>query len=380
MVSNPDDVKAVFTGDPRLLHAGEANRILLPILGEHSLLLLDGAEHMAQRKLMLPPFHGARMQSYRALMADIAGTEIARWPSGDADPGPSADAGGDARDHPPRGVRARRTGSGWPSSACELRRVLDRLTNPRWVAFLIALGPERIPRFPPFAREMARVDRLIYERDRGAAGRTAAPMQRDGHPVDAARRRARGRLGDERPPAARRAADAAGRRPRDDRDRARLGGRAARPPPRQARAARRRDAGRRGSVPEGGRIRDAAAAPRDLARQPHAQGADAARRIRPPGRRQGRAVDLPRPPPARRLPRARALPARAVPRQRRPGRTRGSRSAAASAAASAARSRSSRWRSSCASSPAGARSIRRGARPSASTAARSPRPRGTTPR
>jgi cytochrome P450 len=57
MLSDPEDVKAVFTGDPRLLHAGEANRILLPILGEHSLLLLDGAEHMAQRKLMLPPFH-----------------------------------------------------------------------------------------------------------------------------------------------------------------------------------------------------------------------------------------------------------------------------------------------------------------------------------
>src|SRR5580658_10859379 len=83
VTSDPRVIKQVFTGDPRLLHAGEANRILLPILGEHSLLLLDGAEHMAQRKLMLPPFHGARMQSYRALMADIARTEIARWPSGE---------------------------------------------------------------------------------------------------------------------------------------------------------------------------------------------------------------------------------------------------------------------------------------------------------
>jgi cytochrome P450 len=44
----------------------------------------------------------------------------------------------------------------------ELRRVLDRLTNPRWVALLIALGPEHLPRFPPFARDMARIDRLIY--------------------------------------------------------------------------------------------------------------------------------------------------------------------------------------------------------------------------
>jgi len=44
----------------------------------------------------------------------------------------------------------------------ELRRVLDRLTNPRWVAFLIAIGPERLQRFAPFRREMARVDRLLY--------------------------------------------------------------------------------------------------------------------------------------------------------------------------------------------------------------------------
>jgi cytochrome P450 family 135 len=82
MVSRPEDVKRVFTGDPELLHAGEANRILLPILGEHSLLLLDGRSHMAQRKLMLPAFHGARMQSYEALISEIARAEIDTWPTG----------------------------------------------------------------------------------------------------------------------------------------------------------------------------------------------------------------------------------------------------------------------------------------------------------
>ena len=162
MVSDPEDVKAVFTGDPALLHAGEANRILLPILGEHSLLLLDGAEHMSQRKLMLPAFHGARMQSYRALMADVARAEIERWPSGTP-----------FRVRPRmqavtleiilRAVFGLTEGERLTRLRVELRRVLDRLTNPRWVVFLLALGPERIPRLPPFAREMARVDRLIYE-------------------------------------------------------------------------------------------------------------------------------------------------------------------------------------------------------------------------
>ena len=53
ITSDPDTIKQVFTGDPRLLHAGEANRILLPVLGPDSVLLLDDAPHLRQRKLML---------------------------------------------------------------------------------------------------------------------------------------------------------------------------------------------------------------------------------------------------------------------------------------------------------------------------------------
>ena len=57
-LTRPEDVKNVFTGDPRLLHAGEANRILLPIVGPHSLLLLDEAQHMEHRRLL--PLRPAR--------------------------------------------------------------------------------------------------------------------------------------------------------------------------------------------------------------------------------------------------------------------------------------------------------------------------------
>src|SRR5258706_400547 len=83
-VSHPDAVKQVFTGDPRLLHAGEANGILRPILGHHSVLLLDDDRHLAQRKLMLPAFHGERMQRYGDVMTAIAEREIASWPRGGA--------------------------------------------------------------------------------------------------------------------------------------------------------------------------------------------------------------------------------------------------------------------------------------------------------
>jgi cytochrome P450 len=82
-LAHPDAVKQVFTGDPRLLHAGEANRILLPLLGHHSVLLLDDEAHMRQRKLMLPPFHGERMRRYGEVMAEAAGEEIENWPLGE---------------------------------------------------------------------------------------------------------------------------------------------------------------------------------------------------------------------------------------------------------------------------------------------------------
>src|ERR687891_2270931 len=83
VISDPEAVKQAFTGDPRKLHAGEGNRILLPILGDHSVLLLDDAAHIEQRKLLLPPFHGERMQRYGELMAEIAAAEIERWPRGE---------------------------------------------------------------------------------------------------------------------------------------------------------------------------------------------------------------------------------------------------------------------------------------------------------
>jgi cytochrome P450 len=84
VVSHPDAVKEVFTADPEIVRAGEANRILLPVLGKHSVLLLDGPRHLRQRRLLLPPFHGERMQRYEEIITDATEREIATWPSGEA--------------------------------------------------------------------------------------------------------------------------------------------------------------------------------------------------------------------------------------------------------------------------------------------------------
>ncbi len=81
MMTAPELIKQVFTGDPEQLHAGKANAMLEPVVGRHSVLLLDGKEHLRQRRLLLPPLHGERMQAYAALMAQIADAEVERMPA-----------------------------------------------------------------------------------------------------------------------------------------------------------------------------------------------------------------------------------------------------------------------------------------------------------
>jgi cytochrome P450 len=78
-VSSPELNKQIFTGDPRVLHAGEANEILRPLVGSWSVLLLDEAAHLRHRRLLLPPFHGERMASYAEQMRDVTAARVAGW-------------------------------------------------------------------------------------------------------------------------------------------------------------------------------------------------------------------------------------------------------------------------------------------------------------
>jgi cytochrome P450 len=86
-VADPEVIGAIFGGDPSRFHAGEGNaEPLAPVLGENSLLTLDGEAHMAQRKLLLPPFHGERIERYVETMRAAAEREVASWPVGRAFP------------------------------------------------------------------------------------------------------------------------------------------------------------------------------------------------------------------------------------------------------------------------------------------------------
>src|SRR6476469_7650111 len=199
MVSDPELVKQVVSGDPKVFHPGEGNQILRPILGDNSVLVLDEKPHMSQRKLLLPPFHGERMQAYGEKMSEIAAREIESWPTG-----------------VPYKLRPRmqaitleiiietvfgvHDGERMEPLREALRDFLDLTTNPRLLLPVLLVGPDRVTKIPAF-----------------------------------------------------------GRRPRDDRDRARLGDGAPHPPPREARAAARRGARRRGRLPDGDDPGDAAA-------------------------------------------------------------------------------------------------------------------------
>jgi cytochrome P450 len=161
MVSSPEAVKQVFTGDPRVFHAGEGNQILRPILGENSVLVLDEKPHIGQRKLLLPPFHGERMQGYGETMAEIAAREIDSWPTGT-----------------PHKLRPRMQAitleiiletvfgvhdkERMDPLRAALRDFLDLTTNPGLLLPVVLAGPERIRRFPPFRRRVERVDELIH--------------------------------------------------------------------------------------------------------------------------------------------------------------------------------------------------------------------------
>jgi cytochrome P450 len=81
--THPDAIKEIFTGDPALFHSGEAVRPFLePIVGPRSVFVLDEADHLRERKLLLPPFHGERIRTYARTFEEIAAREVERWPVG----------------------------------------------------------------------------------------------------------------------------------------------------------------------------------------------------------------------------------------------------------------------------------------------------------
>jgi cytochrome P450 len=82
--NRPEHVKEIFSGDPEVFHAGKGNAILGPVMGEHSLLLVDSAQHKRARRLLMPAFNGHALRGYEDLVTGLTKTEVGRWHEGQA--------------------------------------------------------------------------------------------------------------------------------------------------------------------------------------------------------------------------------------------------------------------------------------------------------
>ena len=80
VVSGPEAVKTVFTAPPDVAPSAAGNSPMRPVMGPSSVIVLTGAEHMRQRKLLLPPFHGERMREYEQTIVDATRKDMASWP------------------------------------------------------------------------------------------------------------------------------------------------------------------------------------------------------------------------------------------------------------------------------------------------------------
>jgi cytochrome P450 len=79
-LTDPVQIKELFGAPPDVLEPGQGGKVLEPILGRRSVLLLDGDEHLRQRRLMLPAFHGERMAALTDVLTEVTDREIAGWP------------------------------------------------------------------------------------------------------------------------------------------------------------------------------------------------------------------------------------------------------------------------------------------------------------
>jgi cytochrome P450 len=164
-VSDPNDIRTIFTAKPHQMHAGEINHIVRVLVGDNSVLLLDRDEHMRHRKLLLPSFHGERMRFYGQTMVDVTRRVMESWRSGEA-----------FSLHPHtqeitlevilRTVFGVDEGARYQELKAQLKRLLSRAENKATTIVMLYISehPELETKAPwkYLLRDRNRVDRMIY--------------------------------------------------------------------------------------------------------------------------------------------------------------------------------------------------------------------------
>jgi cytochrome P450 len=160
LTSDPQEIRRIYAAPPEVLQAGDSSSILEPFVGPDSVLVLHGDEHLRQRRLMLPPFHGERLKRWGATVAQITHEELDTWPAGTT------------IKTLPRMQRITLEviqrvifGSRDPELRDALRHALDMTGSMPNLIAMSLFGPHR-----RFERAVARIDALIAERIGHAGG------------------------------------------------------------------------------------------------------------------------------------------------------------------------------------------------------------------
>jgi cytochrome P450 family 135 len=157
---DPNDIKTVFTADPEVFRAGEANAVLKPVMGSRSVLLIDGEEHIAQRRRMLPAFHGDSVSNYHDVVEAATHVEIDRWTPGK--PFQLMDA---MRRVTLEVILRAVIGAKDPQRLSALRETLPRVANVGGTVMLLWIRPElgRVGPWRRYRQAQARADDLLYQ-------------------------------------------------------------------------------------------------------------------------------------------------------------------------------------------------------------------------
>lgn len=158
-LADPEDIKTVFAGDPRIYHAGEANSVLGGVLGRSSVLVLDGSAHRDRRRLMLAPFARDAVARQHGLIAQIAADNIATWPVGTEFP-----VAPKMSEITLEVILRTAIGASDPNRLAALRAVMPRLLSLRAFDTLAIARPRLQQRWPwrSLRRNLAEADALLY--------------------------------------------------------------------------------------------------------------------------------------------------------------------------------------------------------------------------
>jgi cytochrome P450 len=162
MHAEPEHIREIFTAPPEVLHPGEGAAILEPVVGTYSVILLDEGAHLSQRRLMLPAFHGEKMQLLSDLVAEVTEREVASWPTGSA-VALHGRLQGLTLEVILRAVFGLEPGQRLDDLRARLTDILDFATEPATMVPALQYEMGGRSRWGKFVRLRERVDELVYE-------------------------------------------------------------------------------------------------------------------------------------------------------------------------------------------------------------------------